>query len=148
MRMVVKLDARDIVRQLEQQGKNVQQAVKGAVENCADDLIRISSEIAPHDKGILEKSHSKEVRAAGDQVTADISYAVKEQSSGGSFNYAMYMHEGSYHLGPGSRAKPGTSGMSGKAYTVGNKYLTRPLEGEAEAYRDYMAGKLEKELRG
>ncbi|MCW2279106.1 hypothetical protein [Heliophilum fasciatum] len=128
------VDAKAVLCKLEAAKQAVQRDVVEAVNDCADDLIRVSSEIAPHDKGILEKSHAREVAPKGDQVTATIAYSVNE----GEFNYAMAMHEREYNLGPGSSAKPGTEGMSGTHYSVGNKYLTRPLEGEAKVYREHI----------
>ncbi|MFA4885448.1 MAG: hypothetical protein WC601_06710 [Desulfotomaculaceae bacterium] len=117
-----------------------------ALNDCADDLVRVSSEIAPHDKGILEKSHAKEVKVVGVKAEAIVSYTVRERNSKGNFNYALYMHEGVYDLGEGSRRKPGTSGMSGKHYDVGSKYLTRPLEGEKEAYKKHIEEKVHKAI--
>jgi hypothetical protein len=134
----IDVDFGDVLRGLSRMESQAKDAVKVAVEDCADDLVRVSSEIAPHDKGILEKAHAKEVRVIGAMVEATISYTVREQNSRGRFNYALYMHEGIYNLGPGSRQKPGTSGMSGRTYTVGNKFLERPLEGEKEAYKNHI----------
>jgi len=36
--------------------REVEKALQKAMEDCVDDLARTSSETAPHDKGILEKS--------------------------------------------------------------------------------------------
>ncbi|MBC9786717.1 hypothetical protein H1S01_19950 [Heliobacterium chlorum] len=123
---------------------DIRNQLKQAVHDCADDLVRTSSETAPHDKGILEKSYAKEVIAASNQVTAKVDYSVKE----GGFNYALAMHEMNYRLGPGSLAKPGGYGMSGKHYPVGNQFLTRPLEGEAQTYKDHIERELHKALKG
>ncbi|MCW2278736.1 hypothetical protein [Heliophilum fasciatum] len=126
------------------QGK-LEQRLKRAVDDCADDLVRVSSETAPHDKGILEKSFAKEVQAGPDNVTATVSYTIRERRGKKStnFNYAIIMHEGEYKLGPGSENKPGGVGMSDKHYPVGSKFLTRPLEGEKEAYRKHIEAELQ-----
>ena len=134
----IDLDLREVLRGLERMQARIKPAVKLAVEDCVDDLVRVSSEIAPHDRGILERSSSKEIVAEDTKVTATVNYAVRETYSGGNYNYAMKMHEGDYNLGPGSQAKPGTEGMSGRHYDVGNKYLQRPLEGETEAYAKHI----------
>ena len=134
----IDLDLREVLRDLERMQARIKPAVKQAVEDCVDDLVRVSSEIAPHDRGILERSSAKEIVAEDTKVTATVNYSVRETNSGGNYNYAIRMHEGDYNLGPGSRAKPGTEGMSGRHYDVGNKYLQRPLEGEKEAYINHI----------
>ncbi|BAF60365.1 hypothetical protein PTH_2184 [Pelotomaculum thermopropionicum SI] len=127
--------------------REVKATLKRTVEDCIDDLARTSSEAAPHDKGILEKSYAKEVTASGDKVDGTVEFSVKETYSGGNFNYALKMHEGTYNLGPGSQAKPGGSGMSGKHYAVGRKFLERPLEGEKEKYKEHIEAELQKHLK-
>jgi hypothetical protein len=123
-------------------------ALKVAMEDVTDDLVRVSSEIAPHDKGILEMSHGKEIKYDGFSAVSTVSYSVREANRTYSFNYALWIHEGTYNLGPGSLAKPGTEGMSGKHYDVGPKYLTRPLEGEGETYKDHIKKIVGKAVRG
>ena len=134
----IEIDLRGILIDLGRMQTNLKPALKRAVEDCVDDLVRVSSEIAPHDKGILERSSAKEILVSDTEAKAKVNYAVRETYSGGNFNYALKMHEGDYNLGPGSRAKPGTEGMSGRHYNVGNKYLQRPLEGEKEAYTNHI----------
>ena len=145
MRMDV--DLGDVLRGLSRMEREAKDALKQAMDDVADDLVRVSSEIAPHDKGILEKSHAKEVKVVGVKVDLTVSYTVIERNSRGNFNYALYMHEGIYDLGEGSRRKPGTSGMSGRHYDVGNKFLTRPLEGEGEAYRTHIDDEIKRAIR-
>lgn len=143
------IDMVDVLQALERSNKNIGKIVKQAVDYCVDDLIRTSSETAPHDKGVLEKSWSKEIKVSATQVDAKVTYSVKESDSNGNYaNYALWTHEADYNLGPGSQAKPGGTGMSGKHYPVGNKYLTRPLEGEKEAYKDHIVEALRKEIGG
>lgn len=111
-------------------------ALKIANDDCVDDLIRTSSETSPHDKGILDSSFAKSVTESKDGFRYDttVEYSVRE----GGYNYAIAMHELEYNLGANSQAKGGGIGMSGTHYPVGNKYLTRPLEGEKEAYRKHI----------
>jgi hypothetical protein len=109
--------------------------VKKSVRNIAQDLARTASESAPHLTGDLEDSFAIEYSFSGDKMTATVEFAVFK----GGFNYAIAMHEWTYKLGEGSQAKGGGTGMSGTSYTVGRKFLTRVLEGESEAYRDYIA---------
>lgn len=110
--------------------------------DCIDDLVRTSSETTPIDKGILQKSHTKEINRTGDIIEGTVEFAVREKA----FNYALQMHEGTYNLGVHSLAKPGGTGMSGKHYMVGRKYLTRVLEGEVGAYQKHIETALQKPL--
>lgn len=144
MKFKVDVDIREVLQSLERSNKSVGKIVKQAVDDCVDDLIRTSSEAAPHDHGILEKSWSKKSQVSTTQIDADVTYSVRE----GNGNYALWTHEADYNLGPGSQAKPGGTGMSGKTYPVGNKYLTRPLEGEKVAYKDHIVESLRKEIGG
>lgn len=127
--------------------KEVQAALKRAVEDCIDDLARTASESTPHDKGILEKSHKKEVTGNGNKIDGTVEFNVRETYSGGNYNYALRMHEGHYRLGPGSQAKPGGTGMSGKHYPVGRKFLENPLQGEKEKYKEHIETELQKEFK-
>jgi hypothetical protein len=108
-------------------------AANTAINDIADDLVRASSGAAPHDKGVLEKSWNKKVSSSPVRSTAEVSFSVHNKG----FNYAIKMHEGSYNLGPGSRSKPGGQGMSGTHYSVGPKFLERPLMGEQKAYSNH-----------
>lgn len=137
----IKIDDR-VLKRVE---KNVLKALRRGVEDCIDDLIQTSSGAAPHWKGVLEGSHSHEITAKNSSVEGTVEYAVFENG----FNYALYMHEGTYNLGPNSLAKPGgQSRLSGKHYDVGPKFLERPLQGDKEAYRDHIEKLLKKEFKG
>lgn len=119
-------------------------AVKKAVKDCGQDLARTSSETAPHLTGDLEDSYSIAYSGGMRTPKATVEFAVYK----GGFNYAVAMHEWSYKLGEGSTAKGGGTGMSGTTYPVGNKYLTRVLEGEKQAYYDHIKQQIENNLGG
>jgi hypothetical protein len=147
-RINIDCDLGDILRRMTRNEQAAKDALKQAVDDCADDLIRVSSEITPIDKGILQRSHSKEIKVRGVEVEAEISYAIRERNRNGDFNYALWIHEGTYNLGAASRARPGTQGMSGQTYTVGNKYLERPLEGEKQTYLRYISDEVARAVGG
>jgi hypothetical protein len=107
------------------------------------DLNRVASETAPYDEGDLEVSGSHSVVAKGAEIIGTVGFEVYNKD----FNYAIWTHEEDYNLGKGSQAKGGGSGMSGKSYAVGNKYLTRPLEGEAPYYRDMIEKNIKEALK-
>lgn len=149
MRIRIDIDMQDVLQSLERSNRNIGRIVKQAVNNCVDDLIRTSSEAAPHDHGVLEKSWAKDIKVSSLQVEAEVTYSVKESDENGNhFNYALWTHEADYNLGPGSQSKPGGTGMSGNHYPVGNKYIARPLEGEKEAYKEHIVEALRNEMGG
>ena len=130
--------------------KDAQKAMVEAVHDVSDDLVRTSSESAPHDKGILEQSFNKEVVVKGSKIIGIVDYAVVEDNGQGGFNYAYWIHEGDYNLGEGSIEKAnggGGVGMSGKSYPVGPKFLSGVLDGEAETYKEYMQKMMDKQFK-
>ncbi len=126
--------------------KKSRKTYERAFGDVVNDLVRTSSQNAPHDKGILEKSWTKEKKFDLDGgASAVVSYSVKKASDGGNFNYALKMHEDeSYNLGKGSQKKKGGQGMSGKQYKVGAGYLGDVAKGEAEAYRKHIRKELKR----
>lgn len=142
----IEFDAEEFLRNLDLADRRAKEAAKRGLEDCVDELVRISSEITPVDKGILQKSHTKEVTDTRDGLEGKVEYAVKEARGSGHFNYALWIHEAQYNLGELSRRRPGTSGWSGKRYTVGNKYLERPAKGEEEAFIKHIAEEIRREI--
>lgn len=134
----LEIDAKEFLSLLERADKKTMQVGEQAMNDVVDELIRISSEITPFDKGTLSKSHSRKVMAKDGNVEAEVEYSVRE----GDFNYALWTHEGVYEYGEGTKGRSGTTGWSGKSYEVGRKYLERPLKGEEEAFIQYIANKI------
>jgi hypothetical protein len=128
---------------MNQISKNISKALEVGVNDVIDDLVRTSSETAPHDKGILEKSHAKAVTVAKTKVEGTVEYSAIENG----YNYAVRMHEDTtYNLGEKSLKKGGGTGMSGTHYEVGDHFLTRPLEGESETYKNHIANMVKTEI--
>jgi hypothetical protein len=131
--------------------KHAQKLYMDALNDCLDDLVRTSSQSAPHDEGILEKSWSKSIEYESSNPVGVVTYSVKKRGGKGkkkgNFNYALKMHETKYNLGEGSQAKTGGTGMSGKTYPVGAGYLGNVLKGEAETYEKYIKKQLKEGSR-
>jgi hypothetical protein len=113
------------------------------------DLERVASETTPLDEGDLEKGGSHGVAKRGDSYLGHVRFeAISNKSKKWpNFNYAIWIHEQRYNLGKRSQAKAGGKGLSGKSYSVGRRYLTRPMWGEAPHYRKLIEGEIKKELR-
>jgi hypothetical protein len=118
--------------------KIVEQTAFNAMKDCMKDLERVASETTPYDEGDLEMGGSHGVDKKGDTIQGWVKFEAWNDHPNRSydFNYAIWIHEETYNLGEKSKQKAGGHGLSGKSYPVGNKYLTRPHEGEAPTYRN------------
>ncbi|MEI2356059.1 hypothetical protein [Mesobacillus zeae] len=133
------LDFSDLLRGLDLTEVKTQAAVKQGVHDSMGDLKRISVNIAPIDEADLRRSAHYRVTTKPTEVVGELTFSVTNTSEGyGRFNYAYWTHEINDNLGPKSQAAPGTDG-----YAVGNKYLERPLKGEAEKYMRWIAEEIE-----
>ncbi|MFD1444267.1 hypothetical protein [Thermoactinomyces vulgaris] len=132
--MDFEIDATEFFVKIDRIDARVTKAAHNAVEKSVQDLETIATNIAPIDTSTLRRSASSRVVDRGNrfsrQVIGEVGFSATEYSPGyGAFNYAIWTHEYTYNLGPQSRAAGGYAG-----YPVGNKYLTRPLRGEAKKY--------------
>lgn len=141
--MKIKYDMKVSKSLIRKYGNEAKKAVKDSVRVVAQDLARTASESTPHLTGDLEDSYTIEYSGTGAKTTATVEFAVFKDG----FNYAIAMHEWRYKLGEQSQAKSGGTGMSGTNYTVGRKFLTRVLQGEAETYKDYIEKKVKNAWR-
>jgi hypothetical protein len=127
--MSLEFDTSDLFTHLVDKDKRVLLAMVTGMEDAVDDLRRISTDIAPIDKGILRASAKTSMRQNKGGIVGEVSFSAVENGGSGRFNYALWTHEYDYELGEQSKAAPGTDG-----YSVGNKYLERPLKGERDKY--------------
>ncbi|MDA2738379.1 hypothetical protein PDQ75_24810 [Bacillus cereus group sp. Bc015] len=133
--------------------KKIEKAVFNAslktMKFAMQDLERVASETTPYDEGDLEMGGFHDVDVEGKEIVGWVGFEAWNDNPNRSydFNYAIWTHEETYNLGEGSRQKGGGRGLSGKSYPVGNKYLTRPLEGESPFYRNKIEQEVKKTLR-
>lgn len=139
--MNFELDTSDFFAHLDTKERKVVQAAKEGVEDALDDLEYISSNIAPIDSSQLRKSSQKQVKEVNGGIAGELTFSAIEKSGEKRFNYALWIHEEDYNLGTRSQAAGGTNG-----YEVGNKYIERPLKGEAERYVKNWSEKIAKEM--
>ncbi len=143
----IEFDAEDFIKKLDITSKEAFEGAKKGMEDCVDELARISSEITPIDKGILQRAYSKAIDQVNGVLRGSVEYSVKEaQKNGKHYNYALWTHEGDYKPGKKTKKRPGTSGWSGKSYRAGNKYLERPAKGEREAFLEHIAKEIKKAI--
>jgi hypothetical protein len=134
----LEFDFSGVVANMAQATARVKLAARNGVQDSVDDLKRIAVDIAPIDSSDLRRSGHATVRQSTQEIVGEVSFSAVDNSSGQRFNYAVWIHEGEYNLGPLSAQAPGTDG-----YEVGNKYLERPLKGEAEKYMRWIAEEIE-----
>lgn len=142
--MTVNFDYDAFLRSLDYTETAVKDAAKKGMEDCVDDLQRTAIDAAPIDKGQLRRSTDKRIyyRMNDSSIVGEVSFSAVEHG----FNYALWTHEMAYNLGEKSLQAPGGIGMSGSMYHVGNKYLERPAQGEAETYKKHIAEVIRGEL--
>lgn len=95
------------------------------------------------DTGTLRRDGGTvEITNKGNSVEGKVSFSVFENG----VDYAVIMHEWEgYNLSRPDRK--GGTGMSGKKYEVGRKYLERPFEGEKETYLKYIEQKVDEHIK-
>lgn len=141
------------VRGLKQNKKFIHNTVRktaiATMKDAMKDLERVASETTPYDEGDLEMGGFHDVDLEGSKIIGWVGFEAWNDHPNRSydFNYAIWIHEETYNLGERSKQKAGGSGLSGNHYPVGNKYLTRPLEGEAPYYRTLIEQEIKKALR-
>jgi hypothetical protein len=134
----MEFDFSGVVANMELATARVKLAARHGVQDSVDDLKRIAVDIAPVDSTDLRRSGHAKVTQSLNEIIGEVGFRAEDNSSGRPYNYAIWIHEGDYNLGPQSAAAPGTDG-----YEVGNKYLERPLKGEANKYMRWIAQEIE-----
>lgn len=122
--------------------REVQEGAKVGMHDAMDDLLRVSRDLAPLDKGQLRRTSGKNVEATLTGVTGEVYFNATEMDKHGNvINYALITHE--LHSGDGysgSRFKnPTTPGTQ-------PKYLERPLKERADRHKQMIADGIRREI--
>lgn len=140
MKMEFDFDA--FFKSLDWSKTEVQAGAAMGLNDATDDLLRVSRDLAPLDKGTLRKTSGKNVDISNSGVTGEVFFtATEETESGELVNYALITHE--LHSGDGYSGfrfkNPKTPGTQ-------PKYLERPLKENADKYKQLVADAIRKEL--
>jgi hypothetical protein len=128
----MEFDFSGIVANMAEATARVKLAARHGVQDSVDDLKAIAVDITPIDSTDLRRSAFAKVTQSPTEIIGEVSFRAEEHG----FNYAIWIHEGSYNLGPDSlQAQESNT----RPYPVGNKYLERPLRGEANKYMRWIA---------
>lgn len=110
--------------------------MKTGMSDIARDVKGSAKGAAPHFKGQLEKGINYKTKASADSI--EIVLDVSAKGSNG-YDYAPFIHSGSYSLGTKSRSKgSGVSGITGNSYSVGKEFLARPVKDGASGYYKHL----------
>ncbi|MDR4936063.1 hypothetical protein RGU11_06740 [Rossellomorea marisflavi] len=134
-------DATDFFEKLDKADRNVTGVGRAIMEDSVMDLAKIASNIAPIEYGALGGSAKSKTAVKRGDIEGEVTFSAVNKDGNGRFDYAYWTHEMDYNLGPASSRATGMAG-----YSVGNKYLERPLKGEAKKYVDWWAKALAKGL--
>lgn len=121
-----------IIRKAEATGKDVVKLAEKTVDTVVNKLEEETVKRMPVDEGFLEKSIDHKVEKGGS--VHDTWGVVWIPTNSPASEYAMWMHEMFYNLGPRSRDKQNTS----PAVTVGRKYMERAMDENARAFGLYI----------
>lgn len=120
--------------------KDISTSMKKGMTDIKYDGTRVMRGSAPKKTGQLEKGITGELRTSPSDIT--ITWGAVARGSNG-FNYAVPMHDNTYSLGQQSQMKPSVmSGIGTASFTVGNGYMSRPLETLEEPYIKYLDDKM------
>lgn len=142
MKFALDVDAKQFQQALKQVEGQAVSVAEQAMNDVIDELIRISSEITPFDKGVLTASHTRNVKKTFGGIEGSVTFSARE----GDFNYALWIHEGIYNHGEGTMQRGKTAGWSGKTYYAGRKYLERPMKGEQQAFLKHIAKEIKSKI--
>ncbi|MEC1786084.1 hypothetical protein [Schinkia azotoformans] len=110
--------------------KGTESLAEEAVNEVAEDLLKVSQDLAPQDQSFLMGSGSVDpAHKNGTDIVSSVGFNTE---------YAKRMHEDFYELGDISKQKPNVDGMK-----VGRKYLEQPTKKYGDKYSDYVATKIE-----
>ncbi|MCU6709354.1 HK97 gp10 family phage protein [Paenibacillus sp. J5C_2022] len=133
--MTMQFDTSELERALAGLDGKVRKGAERGMHDATDDLLRVSRDLAPLDKGTLRTTAWKDVEEADGLVIGEVYYSAVEQGAKGRVNYALITHE----LGD-TFANPTTPGTQ-------PKYLERPLKENADEYERMIAEEIRKELK-
>ena len=125
--------------------KAVFEAVKDAMDDIKDDVVAVSSSLAPHKTGKLENSHF----ARRSYVNLEkCTFSVRYKGDNKGFDYATEMHDGNYNLGEGSLAKrPAHSRFARGSLHVGRGYLSQVIEASQGQWDEFILENVKRKLR-
>jgi hypothetical protein len=130
--MSLEFDMGGFFKALDFSKDNVQAAAVLGMHDATDELLRISREEAPLDKGTLRETSGKRVTVSPTGVTGEVYFNATERgSSGDRVNYALIVHEMDTFKNP---TTPGTK----------PKYLEDPLTQHAAQYQRMIADAIRK----
>ncbi len=110
-------DARVINQRLDVLVRNVRDAISGAMDDAATDLLVRSRNAAPQDTGrMIRTAGTSSANPGMDTFLRTVFYRE---------DYAVFQHEGFFFPGPTTAAK------LGGARAIGRKFLQRPFEESA-----------------
>lgn len=118
-------------------GPRVHENARKTMHAAADRIVALARKMAPVDEGNLEAAIQKQIAYdASNRGRLMIDVVILSEVNGVAVeDYATFMHEGVYKLGPKSEAKQAREGV-----VVGRGFLDRAAEPEKEKLQQRMIG--------
>ncbi len=132
---------KDNILRLRNIGTRVHENARKTMHASADRIVELARKMAPVDKGNLEAAIQKQVGYEGPRGRLAIDIVIMPEANGVHVaDYATFMHEGHYQLGPKSEEKQAREGV-----VVGPGFLTRAAEPEQKKLNDRLIAVVSKE---
>ncbi|MBX4911363.1 hypothetical protein HJA82_29055 [Rhizobium bangladeshense] len=133
---------RETVLRLRNIGARVHENARKTMHAAADRIVETAKKMAPVDEHNLEEAIVKRVGYEGSRRRLAIDIEILPVVNGVRVeDYATYMHEGDYKLGPKSQAK-----NDSQSEKVGPGFLTRAGEQEEDKLNARMIGVVTEEI--
>lgn len=129
------------LRSFEGLDKEVASSVRESMDVIRMDVVRVSSGLAPVDKGHLENSYKETITNTNTKSEFEVSYAAYNKG----FNYAEWTHNEDYNLGKKSRLKrPAKSRFTKATFKVGKGYLHEVAIACKDGWTDFINAEIDK----
>ncbi|QIG69079.1 putative tail component protein [Rhizobium phage RHph_N1_15] len=133
---------KETVLRLRNIGQRVHENARKTMHAAADRIVETAKKMAPVDEHNLEEAIVKRVGYEGTRRRLAIDIEILPVVNGVRVeDYATYMHEGNYKLGPKSQVKNDT-----QSETVGRGFLTRAGELEEDKLNARMVSVINEEI--
>jgi len=120
-------------------------AVKEAMDDIKDDVVEVSSSLAPHKTGKLEKSH---YTRRSYKNLANCTFSLRYRADNKGFDYASWTHDADYKLGEGSQQKrPAHSRFAKGSLRVGSGYVSQVIDASQEQWDEFVAYTIDRKLK-
>lgn len=141
----MRMQSSGVVAKLDRSGEKVEKHSIDVMRRYGDKVLHLAKLNVPVKNFYVEDAIVKEERRSGlnrrIEITVGVDASKLLEMTGKSYDYSIWLHEGSYNLGPLSEVKNEISKAEDPRAKVGNKFLERAITSvKSEALRELRKG--------